>query len=119
MASQSLRSRSGSSANRLISVSLSFTTKAPSLKNVSGGYVDTAGVLLFVWCLVPEGVDYSQPYITPLNAPSHADLPKALLVRCGFDMLRDVAHAYAKKLADDGNDITYVHYPTCRTGSSR
>jgi acetyl esterase/lipase len=26
-------------------------------------------------------------------------------------MLRDIAHAYAKKLADDGNDITYVHYP--------
>ena len=26
-------------------------------------------------------------------------------------MLRDVAHAYAKKLAGDGNDIAYVHYP--------
>ena len=87
-----------------------FETRA-GVENVSGGYVDTAGVLLFVWCLVPEGVDYSQPYITPLNAPSHADLPKALLVTCGFDMLRDVAHAYAKKLAADGNDITYVHYP--------
>jgi acetyl esterase len=50
-------------------------------------------------------------YITPLNAPSHADLPKALLVTCGFDMLRDVGHAYAKKLAAEGNDITYVHHP--------
>ena len=36
------------------------------------------------------------------NAPSHADLPKALLVTCGFDMLRDVGHAYAKKLAAGG-----------------
>lgn len=26
-------------------------------------------------------------------------------------MLRDVAHHYAQKLAEDGNDITYVHYP--------
>jgi acetyl esterase/lipase len=26
-------------------------------------------------------------------------------------MLRDVAHRYAQKLAKDGNDITYVHYP--------
>jgi acetyl esterase len=25
--------------------------------------------------------------------------------------LRDVGHAYAQKLAKDGNDITYVHYP--------
>jgi acetyl esterase len=71
---------------------------------------DTAGVLLFAWCYIPQGVDYSQPYITPLNAPSHADLPKTLLVTCGFDMLRDVAHAYGLKLAAAGNDLTYVHY---------
>ncbi len=87
-----------------------FNTAA-GVENVSGGYVDTAGVLLFVWSLLPQGTDYSQPYVTPLNAPSHVDLPPALLVTCGFDMLRDVGHAYARKLAADGNDITYVHYP--------
>ena len=87
-----------------------FETRAGA-ENISGGYVDTAGVLLFVWSLVPQGVDYSQPYITPLNAPSHAGLPEAILVTCGFDMLRDVGNAYAQKLAAAGNDITYVHYP--------
>lgn len=87
-----------------------FETPA-GIENVSGGYVDTAGVLLFVWCLLPEGVDYSQPYITPLNATDFSDLPKALLVTCGFDMLRDVGHAYARKLAEAGNDLTYVHHP--------
>jgi acetyl esterase len=87
-----------------------FETRA-GVENVSGGYVDTAGVLQFVWSLVPQGVDYSQPYITPMNAPSHTGLPKAVLVTCGFDMLRDVGHAYAQKLAAAGNDITYVHYP--------
>jgi len=88
---------------------LPFATKA-GVENRSGAYVDTAGVLLFAWSYIPQGADYSQPYITPLNAPSHADLPKALLVTCGFDMLRDVAHAYARKLAAAGNDLTYVHY---------
>ncbi len=87
-----------------------FETPA-GVENVSGGYVDTAGVLLFVWSLLPPGTDYTQPYVTPLNAPSHAGLPKAILVTCGFDMLRDVGHAYAQKLARDGNDLTYVHYP--------
>lgn len=87
-----------------------FATAA-GVENVSGGYVDTAGVLLFVWSLLPQGTDYSQPYVTPMNAKSHADLPPALLVTCGFDMLRDVGHAYARKLAADGNHITYVHYP--------
>ena len=88
---------------------LPFDTRA-GIENRSGSYVDTAGVLLFAWCYIPQGVDYSQPYITPLNAPSHADLPKTLLVTCGFDMLRDVAHAYGLKLAAAGNDLTYVHY---------
>ena len=84
---------------------------AAGVENVKGGYVDTAGVLLFVWSLVPEGVDYSQPYITPLNATDFSNLPRTILVTCGFDMLRDVGHAYARKLAKAGNDITYVHYP--------
>jgi len=88
---------------------LPFNTRA-GIENRSGSYVDTAGVLLFAWCYIPQGADYSQPYITPLNAPSHADLPRTLLITCGFDMLRDVAHAYALKLADTGNDLTYVHY---------
>ena len=87
-----------------------FDTPA-GVENRSGGYVDTAGVLLFVWSLVPQGVDYSQPYITPLNATNFADLPPAIVVTCGFDMLRDVGHAYAQKLAAAGNDIAYVHYP--------
>lgn len=84
---------------------------AAGKENVSGGYVDTAGVLLFVWSLVPQGVDYTQPYVTPLNATDFSDLPKTLLVTCGFDMLRDVGHAYALKLAEAGNDLTYVHHP--------
>jgi acetyl esterase len=46
-----------------------------------------------------------------MNAKSNGGLPKAILVTAGFDMLRDVAHHYAQKLAKDGNDITYVHYP--------
>ena len=89
---------------------LPFETPA-GVENRTGGYVDTAGVLLFVWCLLKQGEDYSQPYITPMNAPSHAGLPKAILVTNGFDMLRDVGHAYARKLAAAGNDLTYVHYP--------
>ncbi|MCQ8239559.1 alpha/beta hydrolase [Rhizosaccharibacter radicis] len=84
---------------------------AAGVENVSGGYVDTAGVLLFVWSLLPPGIDYSQPYITPLNAEDFRNLPPAILVTCGFDMLRDVGHAYARKLAAAGNDIAYLHYP--------
>ena len=47
---------------------LPFNTRA-GVENRSGSYVDTAGVLLFAWSCIPQGVDYSQPYITPLNTP--------------------------------------------------
>ncbi len=30
---------------------------------------------------------------------------------CGFDMLHDVGHAYGRKLAVAGNDLTYANYP--------
>ena len=88
---------------------LPFETKA-GVQNRTGLYLETAGVLLFAWCLIPQGVDYSQPYITPNNAKNFADLPKTILVTNGFDPLRDTGHAYAQKLAASGNDITYVHH---------
>ena len=60
--------------------------------------------------------DVRHPYITPLNAESHAGLPPAILVTNGFDPLRDVGHAYARKLAAAGNDLTYVHNPNLTHG---
>ena len=51
-----------------------FETRA-GVENVHGGYVDTAGILQFVWALLPQGIDYSQPYITPLNAKYFSNLP--------------------------------------------
>ncbi len=53
---------------------------------------------------------------TPLNAESHAGLPSAILVTNGFDPLRDVGHAYARKLAAAGNDLTYVQNPNLTHG---
>ncbi len=67
---------------------LPFETKA-GVENVSGYYLQTSGVFLFAWNYVPDGVSSSIPYITPINAPSHADLPPAYVVTNGFDPLRD------------------------------
>ncbi len=80
------------------------------VENRTGYYLETAGVLLFAWNVIPQGMDYSHPYITPLNEPDLTRLPRTLLVTNGFDPLRDVGHAYARKLAAAGNDITYVNH---------
>jgi acetyl esterase/lipase len=40
-----------------------------------------------------------------------ADLPPAILIINGFGRLLDVGHAYARKPAAAGNDLTYLHSP--------
>lgn len=78
-------------------------------ENRTGLYLETNGIYEMVRNLLKNIDDSRDPYITPMNAASHADLPPAILVTNGFDPLRDVGHAYARKLAADGNDLTYVH----------
>ncbi|EPX73366.1 acetyl esterase [Schizosaccharomyces octosporus yFS286] len=85
-----------------------FETKA-AVENRVGEYVETAGVFSFLWHLLPPSVDYTQPYVTPLNAKDFSNLPRALVINDGFDMLRDVAHEYARKLAAAGNDLVYIY----------
>ena len=85
-------------------------------ENRSGLYLESNGIFEMVRNLVKNTDDVRHPYITPLNADSHADLPPAILVTNGFDPLRDVGHAYAQKLAAAGNDLTYMHNPNLTHG---
>ena len=86
-----------------------FDTKA-GIENVSGYYLQTNGVFLFAWNYVPQGVSSAIPYITPINAQSHANLPPAYIVTNGFDPLRDTGIEYAQLLAKAGNKVTYIHH---------
>lgn len=90
-------------------------TEAAS-ENRTGLYLESNGIFEMVRNLVTNSDDVRHPYITPLNAHSHTDLPPTILVTNGFDPLRDVGHAYAQKLADADNDLTYVHNPDLTHG---
>jgi acetyl esterase len=79
--------------------------------------LESNGIFEMVRNLVTNTDDVRHPYLTPLNAGSHAGLPPAILVTNGFDPLRDVGHANARKLAAAGNDLTYIHNPDSPTGS--
>jgi acetyl esterase/lipase len=89
---------------------------APGSENRTGLYLETNGIHEMVRNYIKNSDDGRHPYITPLNAESHANLPPAILVTNGFDPLRDVGHAYAQKLAAAGNDLTYVHNPDLTQG---
>jgi acetyl esterase/lipase len=85
-------------------------------ENRTGLYLETNGIYEMVRNLLKNSDDGRHPYITPLNAESHSDLPPTILVTNGYDPLRDVGHAYARKLAAAGNDISYVHNPDLTHG---
>ena len=46
----------------------------------------------------------------PLLAPSHADLPPALVMVAGHDPLRDEGIAYAERLSEAGNRVELVNH---------
>lgn len=56
----------------------------------------------FIDKYAPEGVDRSNPLLSPLLAEDHSGLPPAFVVTAGFDPLRDEGEAYAAKLAEAG-----------------
>lgn len=85
-------------------------------ENRTGLYLETNGIYEMVRNYLKNSDDGRHPYITPLNAQSHTNLPPTILVTNGFDPLRDVGHAYAQKLAAAGNDLTYVHNPDLTHG---
>lgn len=80
-------------------------------ENRTGLYAEANGIFQMYRNLLRNSDDVRHPYISPMNAKSHADLPPAIVVTNGFDPLRDVGHAYAKRLAAAGNELTYMHHP--------
>lgn len=52
----------------------------------------------------------NDPYVSPMLAKSHSNLPKAILVGAEFDGLRIQTEFYAKQLKDTGVDVTCYRY---------
>lgn len=59
---------------------------------------------------VGSWVHKPNPYLSPILAPNHADLPPATVLTCGFDPLRDEGRAYADALESDGTAVRRHNY---------
>lgn len=64
--------------------------------------LSTADMRWFWDHYAPQGVDRSDPMVSPLRVPDAAGLPPALILVAQYDPLRDEGLAYAGKLADAG-----------------
>lgn len=49
------------------------------------------------------------PRVSPLLAKETASLPPALVITCGFDMLRDEGLAYVQRLSEQGHQVSHLH----------
>ena len=75
------------------------------LFHLYSGVFFTPALLFFAFTGAAQSLNFHE------SARGPGYMPPAILVTCGFDMLRDVGHAYAQQLAAAGNDISYLHYP--------
>lgn len=80
-------------------------------ENAEGYFLTADDMAYFEGHYVPSWVHVPNPYLAPIEADSHADLPPATVVTCGFDPLRDEGRAYADALDADGTPVVHRHYP--------
>jgi acetyl esterase len=55
--------------------------------------------------------DSTDPYVSPLLAQDHSDLPPALIVTADHDPLRDDGRRYAQRLDRSGVPVQHIEYP--------
>ncbi len=77
----------------------------------TGYMLNKANIERFIAMYLPDKRDRISPYASPLLARSHANLPPALVITAGFDVLRDEGEAYVKKLNDAGVRARASRYP--------
>jgi len=73
------------------------------------------GRLLTDWYLAGSAKT-TDPYVSPILAPSLAGLPAALVAVCELDGLREQGVAYAQKLSDAGVQVACLLYKGTRHG---
>lgn len=101
----------------LIYPGLDFVSETPSMHDFADAWPLTAETLdFFVKQYLPEGVDPSDPRISPGRAQDLRGLAPALIYAAGFDMLLDQGEAYGQRLQEAGVKVSYTRFDSLPHG---
>ena len=80
----------------------------PSMEQNAAGYILTKSLLEWFWDQYAAPEERTDPRASPLLADDLTGLPPAIVVTCEFDPLRDQGEAYARAMAEAGNQVEHV-----------
>ena len=94
----------------LIYPGTSGSERFPSRDEFAGLVLNEKSMVMY-WDAYSAGRDLDDdPYAAPLHAEHLRDLPPAIVILGGCDLLRDEGRAYADRLREDGVDVEEVCY---------
>ncbi|GAK07172.1 alpha/beta hydrolase [Geomicrobium sp. JCM 19038] len=95
----------------LIYPSVDFTKKYPSdEKNKEGLFLTGEAMSYFRKHYLSQKEDKFNPLASPMVRDDVTGLPPAHIITAEYDPLRDQGEAYATRLKEAGNEVTYIDY---------
>jgi acetyl esterase len=82
-----------------------------SYRDYAEGYYLSARAMAWFYHHYLDGGAVGHPDASPVRARDLAKLPPTLVITAEFDPLRDEGRAYAARLIESGNNVTYVEVP--------
>jgi acetyl esterase/lipase len=101
----------------LIYPAVDFVSDLPSMRDFADAWPLTAETVdYFMKQYLPEGVERSDPRLSPMRTQDLRGMAPALIYTAGFDMLLDQGEAYAKRLEEAGVKVTYTRFDSLPHG---